>query len=472
MSRIGDIARGHGLSLGSMTVSECVLVAEEALLSVGEVILLEAEETFKLSRQEVENRLIDNFSYNLRAAEVGCTTGSSFLMGKIGRQLSGEGLPKIFEERLVNKILAYTLAAQIGNHTVGLQPCAGTGDSCSYTGFVKAMLEEVKDLGTIARVAAVILKIGTFFRVAKTTTGCNVEGFGAGAAACAAAFAELSGASAKQVEKAVVLALSPTIAVPCTTRVMVAGLCATHIGGAVMIGKLASYLAVSTDIPVTVPADVMMVMAAQIHPISAKYIVPTVMQYMEPFFEPNPEVENYVSMDVREQKEMECRETLKTAALIAHEIASKADPIIAPFGMAVVGGSSQAVGSPANAARIAHFLSQGKISAVKIELCPELFARRGINIPGILMAALYGVKTDDAEKYCSIMEDVAQKGVKVTLEAVHEAQVQRITIRAKKRDAMVDALNRGGGRLMLRNAYPDRDEAIALAKQLGIVLVD
>ncbi len=43
----------------------------------------------------------------------------------------------------------------------------------------------------MARIAAVILKVGTFFRVAKTTTGCNMEGFGAGASACAAGFTEL-----------------------------------------------------------------------------------------------------------------------------------------------------------------------------------------------------------------------------------------------------------------------------------------
>ena len=65
-----------------------------------------------------------------------------------------------------------------------------------------------------------------------------------------AAFVELAGGSPEQMEKAIVLALSPTIANPCTPRVMVAGLCATHIGGGVMIGKLAAQLAMNTSIPV------------------------------------------------------------------------------------------------------------------------------------------------------------------------------------------------------------------------------
>ena len=37
---------------------------------------------------------------------------------------------------------------------------------------------------------------------------------------------------------------------------------------------------------------------------------------------------------------------------------------------------------------------------------------------------------------------------------------------------MVDTLNRGGGRLVLRGADPSLPEAQAAAKRLGIVLVD
>ncbi len=472
MNKIGKIAAELGLDLGSLTISECVLVAEKAGVSIGEVILTEAEQKSGLSRQEVEKKVLDSFSHNLSAVEAGCTTGSSFLMGKIGQQMTSGNLPKIFEDPLLEKSLAYTLAAQIGNHSVGLEPCAGTGDSCPYTGLVRAMLEEVRDKETVARIAAVILKVGTFFRVAKTTTGCNMEGFGAGASACAAGFTELGGGTPKQVENAIVLALSPTIAVPCTPRVMVAGLCATHIGGAIMIGKLASYLVLYTDIPVTVPADVMMVMGAEVHPISAKSVVPTVVRYMEPFFKTNSEVESYIPPEVKDMENRQIQETLDESARKARDITRRANSIIAPFGMAVVGGSSQAVGSPTNTARIAHYLAEGEIKEIRIELYPELFARRGINVPGIMMAALYGAGTDDGDSYRSVMKDAIEKGIKVDIVQVEEPQLQRITIKATKQDAVVDARNRGGGRLALHDASPDRDKALKIAEKLGIVIVD
>jgi L-serine dehydratase len=93
----------------------------------------------------------------------------------------------------------------------------------------------------VAKAVAVMLKVGSLFRVGKTTTGCNMEGFGAGSAATSAGIVELMGGSPSQLEKAMVLSISPTIANPCTPRVMVAGLCATHIAGAIHIGNLSGY---------------------------------------------------------------------------------------------------------------------------------------------------------------------------------------------------------------------------------------
>ena len=49
------------------------------------------------------------------------------------------------------------------------------------------------------------------------------------------------------------------------------------------MGHLTANLVVKTNIPVTVPPDVMIAMAAAVHPLSAKHIVPTVIKYMEPF---------------------------------------------------------------------------------------------------------------------------------------------------------------------------------------------
>ncbi len=99
MNKIGKIAAELGLDLGSLTISECVMVAEKAGVSIGEVILTEAEQKSGLSRQEVEKKVLDSFSHNLSAVEAGCTTGSSFLMGKIGQQMTSGNLPKIFEDR-------------------------------------------------------------------------------------------------------------------------------------------------------------------------------------------------------------------------------------------------------------------------------------------------------------------------------------------------------------------------------------
>ncbi len=472
MDNILNVCADKGLHVGELTIGDCIEVAKTAGVKVSDVVIAEAMAVNKMSKSEVLSAVTASFSHNLYAVDIGTTSGSSFLMGTVGRELSGKDAPRLVEESFLNKVLVYTLAAQVGNHSVGLAPCAGTGDSCTYTGFMRAMLDEIQDEATIARVAAVMLKIGTIFRVGKTTTGCNMEGFGAGAAASAAAFTELSGGTPEQMAKAIVLALSPTIANPCTPRVMVAGLCSTHIGGGVMIGKLASQLAIHTSIPVTVPVDVMVAMAAAVHPVSAKTIVPVVIQYMEPFFKTNLAVESYVSPQIKAQEQERIDQTISQALKEARTLARKANSIVKPFGEAVVGGSSQAVGSPTNAARIAHFLARGEVKKVKIELYPELFARRGINVPGILMAAVFGAGTDNSKLYREIMDKVAKQGVEVEIIQVEEPQLQRISIEATERNAMVETLNRGGGRLVLLKALPSLEEAITKAKELGIDLVE
>jgi len=45
---------------------------------------------------------------------------------------------------------------------------------------VKALLEAKRSKHEIGQIASLILKIGTFFKEGKKTTGCNMEGFGAG----------------------------------------------------------------------------------------------------------------------------------------------------------------------------------------------------------------------------------------------------------------------------------------------------
>ena len=470
MKKIEEIVDNQGIEIGAFTLGDCIQIAVEAEKRVSDVVVFEAMKQTGLSFEKTLDAVVDSFSHNLNALSTGLAGGGSFLFGSVANELDQEGAPRIVEDDLLNKMIIYTLAAQVGNHSVGLEPCAGTGDSCPYAGFLRAVMEKYSDIEA-ARAAAVILKIGTIFRVGKTSTGCNMEGFGAGSAATAAAFVEISGGSPEAMGRAVVLAISPTLGTPCTPRVMVPGLCATHIGGAIMNGKLASHLAVHTNIPVNVPVDVMIAMAAAIHPVSAKSIVPEVIRYMEPYFRTNDAVEAYIEEDIKIDEAERKSRIYDQARMEAKDLARRANPIVKPFGTAVVGGSSQAVGSPTNTGRLAHFLAKGKISKVVIDLYPELFARRGINIPGILMGAVYGASTADGLMYKEVMDRVKNDCIEVVINQVNEYQLQRVTIEASEEGSIVDARNRGGGRLALVYAEPDIDKCRKLADSLQIEIV-
>ncbi len=472
MDQIQEEAEKAGYEFGHMTIGECIAVAEKCGVSVGEVALREGMRAIGKSREEVAESLREAFKHNLRAAEIGSTTGSSFLLGYVAKDLLDSGDGGAGANDLVDRIVAYTLAAQVGNHCIGLRPCAGTGDSCPYTGFLKAVLETNPEPDLVVRIMALIAKIGGIFRIGKRTTGCNMEGMGAGAAALAAGFVELENGTPAQMDKAITLALSPTLSVPCTPRVLVPGLCATHIGGGVLIARLASRLAMYTSTPSVVPADVMIALAAQCHLASAQHVVPITIQYMEPFFKHDDRVDAYVGPGVKNEERARQDAIIATAREQARELARRANPITSPFGDAVVGGSSQGVGSPTNCARLAHFLAKGAITKVKIELYSELFARRAINVPGILMAAVDGVGTDDADAYAGIMEKIRDSGIAVEIVEIAEPSVQRVTVEATENNGMCDSLNRGGARLVLRDAFPSREQAAALAQQLNIVLVD
>lgn len=460
-----------------LTLGDMVDIAEKTGTRPIDVVLAEEEIKTGQDKDEILELVLKEFEHNLKAIDIGLTNGSSLLLGTTGAQLNNiEGF-KLFKDEFVDKALVYTIAAQVGNHVVGLNPCAGTGDPCPYSGFIKAMFESGYEKERVAEIAALILKVGSMFRVGKVTTGCNMEGFGAGAAAIAAATVELQGGSPRDMERAMVLAISPTVAVPCTPRVMVPALCATHIGGAILIGTMSAGLAVKTDIEVNVPIDVMLSMTTEVHKVSAKHVVPPVVEYMQPFFKTKESVENLIDQSIRDEEKVKTNETLEKAREIAKGLAKGARPITNTLGEAVVGGSSQAVGSPTNTARIAHYLAKGKndkvkINKVKIELYPELFARRGINVPGILMGAVYGSPTSDSKMYKESINLVEKEGIEVEIAKGDEYQLQRITIETEDGTVMVDALNRGGGRLVLRDATPSKEEAVAIANKLGIVLVD
>ena len=158
--------------------------------------------------------------------------------------------------------------------------------------------------------------------------------------------------------------------------------------------------------------------------------------------------------------------------LEAKAVAVKSGSIVNPFGDVVVGGSSQAVGSPANTARIAYKLAKGKISKIVIELYPELFARRAINVPSIIMCGVYGSATDDAKTYKEVMDRIKADGIDVQIKEIDEYQVQKVTLEAAEQGAMVKALNRGGARLVLVESSAGFEAALEAAKELGIIVVE
>jgi L-serine dehydratase len=454
------------------TLSELIQMAEARGAALSHLVVAQAMAQEKLSYEALLKSVIDAFQHNLRVCELGLTEGKSFLLGKVASDLAREnrhGLTLIQDE-FINRAMTYTLATEVGNHEVGLQPCAGTGDSCPYTGLIRALQEHPYPWERIALATALILKIGSIFRAGKETTGCNMEGLGAGAAVTAAVLTELRGGTPSQVGKAIVLALSPTIAVPCTPRVMVPGLCALHISGAILLGNQAANLVLRTSLPMPVDVDVMLAMAARIHKEAAPAITPINIRYLRPFFEKNVEVEKLISKDILSQEAQEREKVLEEARDEVRKMVIQSSSITRTLGDVVFGGSSMAVGSPTNMGRVCHEMVKGEITHIRIELTIDLFSRRAINVPGILMGALYGANTEDIESYRKVVADVLQRGIPVELIQVAEPEVQRIWLQTKEGSAMVDSRNRGGGRLAIVDALPSREEALVAAKRLGIVV--
>lgn len=459
------------LSKNVLTLGELVELAEKEGLPLSKVVVAEAMGRQGSTYEDVLSQVMGAFKHNLAATEVGLTWGQSFLFGSAVSGLV-QRQEALIGDSFINKALIYTLATEVGNHEIGLQPCAGTGDSCPYTGLIRALKEEGYSAKQVALEAALILKIGSFFRAGKQTTGCNMEGFGAGAAATAAALTDIRGGSARQVVKAIVLAMSPTIGVPCTPRVMVAGLCTTHISGAILIGNQASQLVLKTSLPVDVDVDVMLAMAARIHVAAAPVITAINLQYMEPYFKKNPLIEPFVNEQVRKTEKEQAVAIIKQAREEVRKLLSSPRPLAKVLGDVVIGGSSFAVGSPTNMARICHAMIAGKIKRVEIDLTADLFSRRAINIPAILMAAIYGARTDNVETYHKVLELPEIKEIEIKINSVDIPDVQRIRIEATEKSAMLDAKNRGGGRLAINDARPSLEAALRAAEELGIQVVE
>jgi len=454
------------------TLTELIAMAEEKGALLSHLIVAQAMAQEGQSYEAVLNAVMDAFRHNLEACELGLGEGKSFLLGRVASDLARENRrgAALIEDQLVNRAMTYTLATEVGNHEVGLQPCAGTGDSCPYTGLLRALSEEPYQWERLAQMTALMLKIGGIFRVGKETTGCNMEGLGAGAAVTAAVLTELRGGTPSQVGKAIVLALSPTIAVPCTPRVMVPGLCALHISGAILLGNQASNIVLKTTLPMPVDVDVMIAMAARIHKEAAPAITPINIRYLRPFFEKDENVEKLVPEEILRKEAGERAAVVEEARKEMRALVAQAPPVTRTLGEVVFGGSSMAVGSPTNMGRVCRELVKGEITRVRVELTTDLFHRRAINVPGILMGAIYGAATADIEAYRKVVPDVLKRGIPVELIEVKEPEVQRIWLETNEGSAMVDSRNRGGGRLTIVDALPSREAAVAAAERLGIVV--
>ena len=450
------------------TLGELVALGEELKLPLSQIVVGEAMVREGKGYDQILDECFGAFEHNLKALEQALTNGNSFVLGTVASDLARQGKGVLIDDVLIDRALVYTLAAEVGNHEIGLRPCAGTGDSCPYTGLLKALIETGVEPERVRLTSALILKVGSIFRAGKVTTGCNMEGYGAGSAATAAALTDLRGGTAAQVAKAMVIAISPTLGVPCTPRVITRGLCSTHIGSAILGGNLAANLILKTTLPVDIDIDVMIAMAARIHREAAPSITTVNVKYMKPYFKKREQVEALLEPGLADRDAAAGNMVLGESREEMRRMMSTSRPLTQTLGEVVVGGSSIAVGSPTNMARIAHALKRGKISKIEIELTKDLYSRRSINVPAILMGAVFGSHTSDGEMYAKVMDTPEVRAIDVSLKEVDEPEVQRIRIVADERSAWIDARNRGGARVAIVEAQPSRGEAIEAARALGI----
>ena len=144
-----------------LTMGETIALAKEYGVRVVDVVLTESELRTGLDREGVLKAVMEEYAHNLKAVEIGVSGGNSFLLGTVPTQLKEMGPGTIFADVLLDKALMYTVAAEVGNHCIGVRPCAGTGDPCPYTGFLRALMDVGTDETTLAEVACLMLKVGS-----------------------------------------------------------------------------------------------------------------------------------------------------------------------------------------------------------------------------------------------------------------------------------------------------------------------
>jgi len=111
-----------------LTLGEMVELAESLNVRLSDVIIAEAMERNNLSYREVIDAVLDAFNFNMMGLEVGLGSGNSFLLGKVGNELWQKAKvgTVLIGDRFLDRAVIYTLATEVGNHEVGLKPCAGT----------------------------------------------------------------------------------------------------------------------------------------------------------------------------------------------------------------------------------------------------------------------------------------------------------------------------------------------------------
>ena len=109
-----------------------------------------------------------------------------------------------------------------------------------------------------------------------------------------------------------------------------------------------------------------------------------------------------------------------------------------------------------------HAAPRRRRAAEIVAAAAKVFAARGY----------HGASTQDIKAYHNVLREITRQGIAVDIRQVSQPEVQRIHVEATGRNAFVDALNRGGGRLKLVDAKPSLAAAQTAAARLGIKLAE
>ena len=97
-----------------------VRIATEHNVPVTDVVLEERDATFGRSRGSTD-LVMAEYEHNLKAVEIGADGVKVFYLDHCDPMNKTEGT-KFFTDKFLDDALFYTLAAQVGNHCVGLRP--------------------------------------------------------------------------------------------------------------------------------------------------------------------------------------------------------------------------------------------------------------------------------------------------------------------------------------------------------------